>query len=36
MDNINITLPRKFWSFVAEAIDYHIKAYQQELIEIDD
>lgn len=36
MDNINITLPRKFWSFVGEAIDYRIKAYQQELIKIDD
>ena len=36
MDNIDITLPRKFWAFIAEAIDYRIKAYQQELSEIDD
>ncbi len=34
MDNINITLPRKFWGFIAEAIDYRIKAYRQELSEI--
>ena len=36
MDNINITLPRKFWGFIAEAIDYRIKAYRQELSEIHD
>lgn len=36
MDNITVKLPWKFWQFVAEAIDFRIKAYQQELSQITD
>lgn len=36
MANITISLPWKFWQFVAEAIEYRINVYEQELTQISD
>lgn len=36
MANITISLPWKFWQFVAESIEYRINVYEQELAQISD